>query len=140
MDWCDRLGSWIEAKRQPRTGQGRGESLGEPRLLLPAYSNDIGGAEALSLDPSCSVRNLIWDTLVHNCMAAAGSSGAPLLMREGREYVVVGIHVAALFASDEDGRVAELVGNQAVGSRMFEIAASALVRKLNSEPVQAVSS
>ncbi len=114
--------------------------LGEPRLLLPAYSNDIAGTEAVSLDPSCSVRNLIWDTLVHDCMAAAGSSGAPLLMRDGREYVVVGIHVASLFASDEDGRVAELVGNQAVGSWMFETAASALVRKLNGDPVQAVNS
>src|SRR5260370_25258372 len=84
--------------------------LGEPRLLLPAYSNDIAGAEALSLDPSCSFRDLIWDTLVHDCMAAAGSPGAPLLMREGREYVRVGIPAPSLFASDHAGRICALGG------------------------------
>ncbi len=36
--------------------------------------------------------------------------------------------------------VADLVGNQAVGSWMFEMAASALVRKLNSGPIQAINS
>jgi len=83
----------------------------EWQILLPAYSNDIAGAEVLSVDPDCAVQDLIWDALVHNCMAQAGSSGAPLLMRDGPEYTVIGIQTASMFASDDEGHVAKFIGN-----------------------------
>lgn len=106
----------------------------ERQVLLPAYSNDIASAEVLSVDPDCAVRELIWDALVHSCMAQAGSSGAPLLMQDGSEYVVIGIHTASMFASD-NGHVARFVGNQAIGSWTFREAARALSRQLKPELV-----
>jgi V8-like Glu-specific endopeptidase len=102
------------------------------QILLPAYSNDISSAEVLSVDPDCAVGELIWGALVHNCIAQSGSSGAPLLMRNGPEYIVVGIHTASMFASD-DGHVAQFVGNQAIGSWTFQEAARALSRRLKAE-------
>ncbi len=107
----------------------------ERPVLLPAYSNDIANADVLSVDTDCTVRDLVWDTLVHDCMAQPGSSGAPLLMRDGLEYAVVGIHTASIFASDGDGQVAKFVGNQAIGSRTFQEAAHALSRQLKAKLV-----
>lgn len=106
----------------------------ERQILLPAYSNDISSAEVLSVDPDCAVGELIWGALVHNCIAQSGSSGAPLLMRNGPEYTVVGIHTASMFASD-DGHVAQFVGNQAIGSWTFQEAARALSRRLKAERI-----
>ena len=106
----------------------------ERQILLPAYSNDIASAEVLSVDPDCAVRERIWGALVHNCIAQPGSSGAPLLMQDGPEYVVIGIHTASMFASD-DGHVAQFVGNQAIGSWTFQEAARALSRQLKAELV-----
>lgn len=107
----------------------------ERQIVLPAYSNNTASAEVLSVDPDCAVRELIWDTVLHDCMAQPGSSGAPLLMRDGSEYVVVGIHTASMFASDEDGHVAQFLGNQAIGSWTFQEAARALSRRLKTELV-----
>ena len=107
----------------------------ERQILLPAYSSDISSAEVLSVDPDCAVRDLIWGALVHNCVAQPGSSGAPLLMRDGPEYIVIGIHSASMFASDDDGHVAQFVGNQAIGSWTFQEAARALSRRLKAELV-----
>jgi V8-like Glu-specific endopeptidase len=91
----------------------------EQQLLMPAYSDDIGDADILSVDPACSVRDLVWDVLVHDCRARYGSSGAPLLIRDGTRYAVVGIHTGSMFASGEDGHVAKFVGYRAVGSWAF---------------------
>ncbi|HJU12649.1 MAG TPA: trypsin-like serine protease [Candidatus Binataceae bacterium] len=107
----------------------------ERQILLPAYSIDIANAEVLSVDPDCGVRDLIWDTLIHDCMAEPGSSGAPLLMREGPEYAVIGIHTASVFARDDNGHAAKFVGNQAIGSWMFSEAARRLSRQLKAELV-----
>ncbi|WGS21079.1 MULTISPECIES: trypsin-like serine protease [unclassified Bradyrhizobium] len=111
----------------------------ERQILLPAYSNDVGDAEALSVDPNCTVRDLAWDTLIHTCTVKAGSSGAPLLLPEGSAYAVVGIHTASIFASDADGRVGKFVGNQAIGSGMFSEAALRLSRQLDGGPIQTVN-
>jgi hypothetical protein len=73
-------------------------------------------------------------------MARSGSSGAPLLLRDGSGYAVVGIHTASMFASDEDGHVAKFIGNQAIASWMFADAALALSRQLDGAPVQTVNS
>ncbi len=118
----------------------RTEELSERQILLPAYSNDIGNAEVLSVDPVCSVRDLVWDTLLHTCVARPGSSGAPLLLRDGSGYALIGIHTASIFASDADGHVGKFVGNQAVASWMFSDAAFTLSRQLDNGPVQTVNS
>lgn len=112
----------------------------ERQILLPAYSNDVVGADVLSVDPTCTVRYSAFDTLIHTCVAQAGSSGAPLLLRDGSGYAVVGIHTASMFASDEHGHVAKFVGNQAIASWMFSDAAFALSRRLDDAPTQTVSS
>lgn len=114
--------------------------LPQRQILMPAYSNDIGNAEVVSVDPTCSIRDLAWDTLIHTCIARPGSSGAPLLLRDGSGYAVVGIHTASIFASSADGHVGKFVGNQAVGSWMFSEAALALSRQLDGAPVQTANS
>jgi V8-like Glu-specific endopeptidase len=118
----------------------RGLELVERQIFLPAYSSDIVRAEVLSVDSNCIISDLVSDTLIHNCVARPGSSGAPLLLRVGPDYAVIGIHAASMFASGADGRVGKFVGNQAVGSWMFSEAALALSRQLDSAPVQAVNS
>ncbi len=112
----------------------------ERQILFPAYSNDIVNAEAVSVDPTCTVRDLVWDTLIHTCVARSGSSGAPLLLRDGSAYTIIGIHTASMFASDGDGHVGKFVGNQAVASWTLSEAALTLSRQLDGGPVQAVNS
>jgi V8-like Glu-specific endopeptidase len=109
----------------------------EQQLLMPAYSDDIGDADFLSADVRCSIRDLVLDVLVHDCEARYGSSGAPLLIRDGPRYAVVGIHTGSMFASDEDGHVAKFVGYQAIGSWTFAGALVALARKLDGESLHA---
>jgi hypothetical protein len=108
----------------------------ERQFLMPGYSSDIGGAEVLSVDSSCSIRDLVWDVLVHDCRAQSGSSGAPLLIRERKRYAVVGIHTGSMFASDGNGRVAKFVGYRAIGSWMFADALLALARQYSDEASQ----
>lgn len=107
------------------------------KILMPSYSNDIGAAEVLSVDPVCSVRDLVWNVFVHDCKASLGSSGAPLLIRDQLRdpvrYAVIGVHTGSMFASDEDGHVAEFIGNRAIGSWMFNEALQALSRRLNGD-------
>lgn len=105
----------------------------ERQVVMPSYSNDIGDAEVLSVDPTCSIRDLVWDVLIHDCKAQLGSSGAPLLMRDRLGYAVAGIHTGSMFASDDHGRVAKFVGNRAIGSWMFAESMLALSRQLNGE-------
>jgi V8-like Glu-specific endopeptidase len=114
--------------------------LVERQILLPAYSNDIVNAEVLSVDAACAVRDEVWGALVHTCMARPGSSGAPLVVRDGSGYAIIGIHTASMFASDEEGHIAKFIGNQAVGSWMFSETVIALSRQLDSVSVQTVSS
>jgi len=118
----------------------RAVELLERQILLPAYSNDIVNAEVVSVDPTCTVRDLVWDALVHTCTTRPGSSGAPLLVRDGQGYAIIGIHTASIFASDEHGHIAKFVGNQASASWMFSDAAFELSRQLDGAPVQTVYS
>jgi len=118
----------------------RAVELLERQIVFPAYSNDIVNAEAVSVDPTCTVRDLVWDTLIHSCMARSGSSGAPLLLQDGSAYTIIGIHAASMFASDGAGRVGKFVGNQAIPSWTFSEAVLTLSRQLDGGPVQAVNS
>jgi V8-like Glu-specific endopeptidase len=118
----------------------RGFELVQRQIFLPAYSSDVVRAEVLSVDLNCIISDLVSDTLIHNCMARPGSSGAPLLLQDGPDYAVIGIHAASMFASGADGHVGKFVGNQAVGSWMFSETALALSRQLDSAPVQTVNS
>jgi V8-like Glu-specific endopeptidase len=141
-DWAilvlDRAPSGIEPFALSRYPIGT-SGLSELQLQLPAYSDNTGDAEALSVDPACAVRDLLWDTLIHNCTAGRGSSGAPLLVREEQSYAIIGIQAASVFEDDQSGHM-RFVGSQATGSWMFMNAALALSRQLNTEPVPAVNS
>jgi protease YdgD len=102
----------------------------ERQFFMPSYSNDIGDAELLSVDPACSIRDLAWDVLVHDCRGRFGSSGAPLLIQDRLQYALVGVHTGSMFASDDAGHVARFVGNRAIGSWMFAEPLLALSRQL----------
>jgi protease YdgD len=114
--------------------------ISEKQVQLPAYTDDVADAEALSLDSACAIRDLMWDTLIHNCTAGRGSSGAPLLVREENGYAIIGIQAASIFEGDQSGHIARFVGNQAIGSWMFMKAALALSRQLNTVSVTSVNS
>lgn len=103
----------------------------ERQMLLPSYSQDATGFQSLTIDAGCAVHDLLWGVLLHDCKAALGSSGAPLLIRERQWYALVGIHSGSMLAADEDGRVAKLIGNSAIGTWTFTDALQALVRRLD---------
>lgn len=94
------------------------KSIGR-QMLMPSYSIDIADAEKLGLDPACSLLNMIWDALVHDCKASFGSSGAPLLVHDRLGYAIVGIHTGSMYASDSEGHIGKFVGNRAISSEMF---------------------
>ena len=110
------------------------------KILMPSYSIDVADAEWVSLDPACSVRDTAWEALVHDCRASFGSSGAPLLTRDGPQYAIVGIHTGSMFASDSEGHVGRFVGNRAISSGMFTEELLALSRRLNSDSIHDVAS
>jgi hypothetical protein len=105
----------------------------ERQFFMPSYSSDLGDADILSVDPACSIHDLAWNVLVHDCRGRFGSSGAPLLMRDRLQYAVIGVHTGSMFASDSAGRIADFIGNRAIGSWMFKQSLHALLRHLNSE-------
>jgi len=51
---------------------------------------------------------------------------------------VAGIHTGSMFASDEDGHMAKLIGNRAIGSWMFKDALVSLSRRLDADASQEV--
>jgi len=112
----------------------------ERKILMPSYSIDVADAERVSLDPACSVRDTAWDVLVHDCRASFGSSGAPLLIRDGPRYAIVGIHTGSMYASDNDGHVGRFLGNRAISSGMFMQELLALSRRLRSDDINDVAS
>ena len=112
----------------------------ERQILMPSYSIDVADAERVSLDPACSILNTAWDVLVHDCRASSGSSGAPLLIRDGPRYSIVGIHTGSMFASDDEGHVGRFLGNRAITSGMFTEKLLALSRRLRSDDINDVAS
>ena len=111
----------------------------ERQILMPGYMMDPAGSLSLRLDPACSVRDLMWNVLLHDCQASAGTSGAPLLMWDGQWYALVGIHTGSIFASDEDGRIGESIGNSAIGAWSFAQALTALSRRLQDDAADDVA-
>jgi V8-like Glu-specific endopeptidase len=107
------------------------QSIERQVLIMPSYSDDIADAEALTVDPACAVRDLIWDVLVHDCRGQFGSSGAPLLTPEGLQLALVGVNAGSIFASDEMGHAAKYIGNQAIGSWMLRDELVELTQHLN---------
>ena len=112
----------------------------ERQILMPSYSIDVADAEWISLDTACFIRDTAWDTLVHDCRASFGSSGAPLLIRDGPRYAIVGIHTGSMYASDNDGHVGRFLGNRAISSGVFMEELLALSRRLNSDSIHDVAS
>ena len=102
-------------------------------IVLPSYSFDMAKAQALSVDPSCSVRDAMWEVLVHDCEAAAGASGAPLLVRDDVWYAVVGIHSGAMLVDDGEHRPARPIGNSAISVERFAASLRQLLMQLDAE-------
>lgn len=102
------------------------------QILLPSYSVDVAEAQALSVDPTCSVQDLLWNVLLHDCKASLGGSGAPLLIRDQQWYEVVGIHSASLLVNDEKHHSMQFIGSSAIGVWTLTEALHALFRRLNS--------
>jgi protease YdgD len=104
------------------------------RILLPSYSRDIGQGQALSVDPSCSIAGFKWEVLLHDCVAGAGSAGAPLLIREQNCYDIVGIHSGAMFVSGHENRGMQFAGNSGIGTWNFADQLHAIAHRLNANP------
>lgn len=103
----------------------------EQQLLLPSYSGDLAGVPALNIDPACSVIDVLWGVLAHDCTVRAGASGAPLLVRHGRWYAVVGIHSGSMAVRDAEHGAMKFIGNSAIGVSAFAEAVHSLLRNLN---------
>ncbi|GAC1337116.1 MAG: hypothetical protein NVSMB18_01430 [Acetobacteraceae bacterium] len=89
-------------------------ALGSPDRVLPLESTPpvpgaavvLGGygqdrAELIVADESCRIEAVIRDSesrlvLLHGCAGTRGTSGAPLLVRRGEGWVVVGLQVEAV--------------------------------------------
>lgn len=104
----------------------------ERQILVPSYARDVANADALTVDPASSIRDVVLEALVHDCRGLLGASGAPLLLRHRGWYAVVGIHSGAMVARDEERRTVKLIGNSAIGAWAFTDAVHALVQRLNS--------
>ena len=102
-------------------------------ILLPSYSLDMAKAQALSVDPACSVRDALWEVLLHDCQAAAGASGAPLLVRDDVWYAVAGVHSGSMFVDDQEDRPARLIGNSAISVERFADNLRKLLKHLDAE-------
>ncbi len=102
-------------------------------IRLPSYSLDMAKGQALSIDPMCSIRDAIWEILLHDCEAAAGASGAPLLVRDDVWYAVVGVHSGSVFVDDKDHRPARLIGNSAISVERFGASLRRLLKQLDAE-------
>ena len=98
----------------------RGESE-QPgtEILLPAYSYGVATKPTLRVDSSCSIREIAWDILLHDCEASSGSSGAPLLMRNRDAFVVVGINTGTIALSIDALEDAARIRHSAVGAWSF---------------------
>lgn len=101
--------------------------------LLPAYSADVVGAEVLTVDAGCSVKDVLHEMLIHDCSGTRGSSGAPLLIPHRQRFAMLGIHTGAILGRAQDGNVTELIGNSAVGVWTFAEALELLLQRLNAE-------
>jgi hypothetical protein len=103
---------------------------------MPSYSIDVANAERIGLDTACSIFNAVWNLLVHDCRASFGSSGAPLLMRSGQQYAIVGIHTGSMYASDDKG---SFIGNRAISSEVFADELLTLLRRLQRDSLHDAS-
>lgn len=71
-------------------------------LMTAGYPKDR--PYLLDVDPECAVKNFLADDaiLVTDCDSTSGDSGAPLLLREGTDYRVIGVFSAATLANAID--------------------------------------
>ena len=90
-------------------------------ILLPSYGKDMSDAQVLTVDLACSVTEIVWEVLLHDCAASHGASGAPLLVRDGFWYAVIGINSGAIALPVPRHRQT-IIRNSAVGSRFFSAA------------------
>ena len=103
------------------------------QIFMPSYAIDTASAQVLSLDPACSVRNLAWNVLVHDCMTSSAGSGAPLLIRQEQEYAIVGVHTGALLERDEALNSVRFIGHEATGVWTFAKAVHSLSAQLKND-------
>jgi V8-like Glu-specific endopeptidase len=99
-------------------------------IVLPSYSIDMAEANSLGIDPACSIRDMVWDILLHDCGASFGASGAPLLARYENWYVVTAINTGSVVTRDEARHTMTFVGNSAIGAWSFQAAVNALAHRL----------
>jgi protease YdgD len=98
------------AKRQPQAADWARLDLAEPvpAAPLPLYGGTVAvempvalagynqdRAQLLMADTACRVRRAQAAFVTHDCAATYGTSGAPLVTRQGDGWAVVGINIAA---------------------------------------------
>lgn len=109
------------------------------RVILPSYSSDVAARHVLGVDLSCSVRAIAWEVLLHDCAASSGSSGAPLLMRDGETFAVIGVNTGTIALTVDAFEEAARIRHSAVGAWSFLPALRAVhARLMRREGVQCV--
>ncbi len=67
-------------------------------VVQGGYSKDI--AHVLTADTNCQIKSIqsskSGSVLIHQCDATKGDSGSPLFLQTGKQYTLLGIHVATL--------------------------------------------
>jgi protease YdgD len=71
----------------------KGPVMAGMTLVLGGYNQDR--AQLLLADTACQVRQAGGAFVTHDCAATRGTSGGPLLARQGDHWTVVGINIAA---------------------------------------------
>lgn len=100
----------------------------------PAYAFRITDAKVVVAGGECSIVDVRWGGLLHDCVMSPGSSGAPLLVESGDGVAIVGIMTALLRVTGEAGRDAPAVtAGAAVGFHSFAAAVLATADTLTVE-------
>ncbi len=105
------------------------------RILMPSYSSDLAQGQAPSVHSSCSIEGSKWEVLVHDCAGGAGSTGAPLLVRNGNCYDIVGMHSGAMLVDRHEKHAMRLVGNSAIEVWRFVAQLDAILSQVEADEV-----
>ncbi len=69
------------------------DDLPRGNLQMIGFPDDIGES-SIALDPSCEIRQMRGQTLLHICASRPGSSGSPIFFEDDGQWQVVAINVS----------------------------------------------
>ncbi len=84
------------------------------------------------MDRACSIEDVKWEVLMHDCAVGVGALGAPLLVRNEDCYGVVGVHSGSMLVEDRDGHM-QFAGRSAIGTWNFVDRLRTTLSQLNAD-------